>query len=83
MARLTSPAKVVVLIVEDEPIVRMLAADWIEEAGFKVLEAGNADEAVRILDRARTCGLSYGHRHAGLYGRARASGRCSRALAAD
>ena len=42
--------KVVVLIVEDEPIIRMLAADMVEEAGFEVLEAGNADEAVRILE---------------------------------
>jgi hypothetical protein len=42
--------KAVVLIVEDEPLVRMLATDVVEEAGFEVLEAGNADEAVRILE---------------------------------
>jgi len=42
--------KVAVLIVEDEPLVRMLAVDVVEDAGFEVLEAGNSDEAVRILE---------------------------------
>jgi CheY-like chemotaxis protein len=50
MANLPSPVKAIVLIVEDEPIARMFAADVVKKAGFKVLEAGNADEAVRILE---------------------------------
>jgi CheY-like chemotaxis protein len=45
--------KAIVLVVEDEPLVRMGAVDMIEDAGFVALEAGNADEAVRILE-ART-----------------------------
>jgi len=40
----------VVLIVEDEPLVRLTGADLLAEAGFEVLEAGNADEALRILE---------------------------------
>jgi DNA-binding NtrC family response regulator len=40
----------VVLIVEDEPFVRLTGADLLAEAGFEVLEAGNADEAMRILE---------------------------------
>ncbi|MGH6830289.1 MAG: response regulator [Methylocella sp.] len=40
----------VVLIVEDEPFVRLSGADVLAEAGFEVLEAGNADEALRILE---------------------------------
>jgi CheY-like chemotaxis protein len=36
----------VVLLVEDEPLVRMTAADGLEEAGFQVLEAANADVAL-------------------------------------
>ncbi len=40
----------VVLIVEDEPLVRMTAADELEEAGFQVLEAANADEALAALE---------------------------------
>ncbi|MGH6793783.1 MAG: response regulator [Methylocella sp.] len=39
-----------VLIVEDEALVRLRGADLLAEAGFEVLEAGNADEALRILE---------------------------------
>lgn len=41
--------KLVVLIVEDEPILRMDAVDFIEEAGFEAIEAAHADEAIAIL----------------------------------
>jgi CheY-like chemotaxis protein len=40
----------VVLIVEDEFLLRIDAADMIAAAGFEVLEAGNADEAIRLLE---------------------------------
>src|SRR6201986_3267651 len=40
----------VVLIVEDQILLRMNAIDMIEEAGFEVVEAGNADEAILILE---------------------------------
>jgi CheY-like chemotaxis protein len=40
----------VVLIVEDEPMVRLTGADLLAEAGFEVFEAGNANEALRILE---------------------------------
>lgn len=43
--------KGLVLIVEDDAIVRLEAAEFIEEAGFDVLEAANADEAIEILER--------------------------------
>src|SRR5579863_3720359 len=39
-----------VLIVEDELLVRLNAVRTIENAGFKVIEAANADEAIRILE---------------------------------
>ena len=39
-----------VLIVEDEALVRLSARAEIEAAGFKVYEANNADEAIRILE---------------------------------
>ena len=35
-----------VLVVEDEPLVRLVAADIIEELGIKPYEAGDADEAL-------------------------------------
>ena len=39
-----------ILIVEDEPFLRMAAADFVGEAGFTVVEASNADEAVMLLE---------------------------------
>lgn len=39
-----------VLIVEDEPMIRMAAADMFVEAGYSVLEAGHAAEALDILE---------------------------------
>jgi Response regulator receiver domain len=39
----------VILIVEDELLIRMDAAEAIEAAGFEVIQAGNADEAIVIL----------------------------------
>ena len=44
------PTPPVVLVVEDEPLVRMTAADELEEAGFQVLEAANADVALKVLE---------------------------------
>ena len=38
-----------ILLVEDEVLVRMTLADVLDEAGFKVIEAANADEALRVL----------------------------------
>jgi CheY-like chemotaxis protein len=43
----------VVLIVEDEFLLRMDAADMIAGAGFEVVEAATADQAIGILE-ART-----------------------------
>jgi CheY-like chemotaxis protein len=39
-----------VLIVEDEPLVRIGAVNIIEDAGFKVIQAESADEAIRVLE---------------------------------
>ncbi|WP_201859737.1 response regulator [Microvirga soli] len=39
----------VVLLVEDEPLVRLVTADILLEAGFRVIEAGDAEEALRVL----------------------------------
>ena len=37
------------LVVEDEPLIRMVAADAISDVGVKVYEAGDAGEALHIL----------------------------------
>ena len=38
-----------VLVVEDEALVRMGMVDYLEDSGFEVLEASNADEAIAML----------------------------------
>jgi CheY-like chemotaxis protein len=40
----------VVLVVEDEVLLRLDAAEIITEAGFDVVEAGSADQAIAILE---------------------------------
>lgn len=42
-----------ILVVEDEPLLRMMAIELVEEAGFDPVEARDADEAIAILE-ART-----------------------------
>nr|WP_183448444.1 response regulator [Microvirga lupini] len=36
-------------MVEDEPLVRLVTADILLEANFRVIEAGDAEEALRVL----------------------------------
>jgi CheY-like chemotaxis protein len=43
----------VVLVVEDEMLLRMDAVDMIAAAGFEVVEAGDADQAIEILEARR------------------------------
>src|SRR4051794_9847689 len=50
MGGVVSGKKPVVLIVEDETLIRVTAADMVEEAGFDAIMASNADEAIRILE---------------------------------
>jgi CheY-like chemotaxis protein len=50
---LGTPDRPVVLVVEDEFLLRMDAVDMIASAGFEVVEAANADEAIEILESRR------------------------------
>jgi CheY-like chemotaxis protein len=43
------PPIATVLVVEDEPLVRLLFADILTEAGFQTIDAANADDALTIL----------------------------------
>lgn len=45
-----------VLVVDDEALVRMYAVDVFEEAGFEVLEARDAADALQVLERLDTEG---------------------------
>ena len=38
------------MVVEDSPLIRMGAAQLVLSAGYEALEAGDADEAIRILE---------------------------------
>jgi CheY-like chemotaxis protein len=38
-----------ILVVEDEMLVQIMVSDPLRDAGFNVIEAFNADEAIRIL----------------------------------
>jgi CheY-like chemotaxis protein len=40
----------VILIVDDDPFLRMLTAEFVNEAGFETLEARDADQAIAILE---------------------------------
>jgi two-component system, response regulator PdtaR len=42
--------KAVIPVVEDSSLIRMGAVDFVTGAGFEALEAGDADEAIRILE---------------------------------
>jgi CheY-like chemotaxis protein len=44
------PKRRFVLVVEDDTILRMNALDMFEDAGLAVLEAANADDALRLLE---------------------------------
>lgn len=42
-------ARITVLVVEDEPLIRLTIADQLADFDFYVLEASNADQAIDIL----------------------------------
>ena len=40
-----------ILLVEDEPLIRLGVADQLREAGYNVFEASSADQAMELLPR--------------------------------
>src|SRR5689334_22023277 len=38
-----------ILVVDDEPLIRLSLSDHMQDAGFKVLEASTGDEALAIM----------------------------------
>ena len=49
----------VVLVVEDDDLVRLYAAEMLEDAGFAVVEARNADAAWDILEDRSDIGILF------------------------
>ncbi len=52
MTATTAQAHRKILIVEDDALVRMSGIDMLEAAGFEVIDAASADDAIAILERA-------------------------------
>ena len=50
MSTTPSHRPAVVLVTEDEALVRMMAADLLSDEDYRVVEARNADEALEVLD---------------------------------
>ncbi len=46
---MTDP-RAIVLLTEDEPLVRMFNADVLDEAEYRVIEAGNGEEALTLFE---------------------------------
>jgi DNA-binding NtrC family response regulator len=44
------PAAPVILVVEDDALVRMVVSDTLADAGYRVIDAVTADEALRLLN---------------------------------
>jgi DNA-binding NtrC family response regulator len=51
---MSSRSNVSVLLVEDEVLIRLDLASYLEQRGFRVLEAGSAHQAIEILERDST-----------------------------
>ena len=49
----------IVLVVEDDALVRTVAVEIVEDAGFVALDAANADEAVVILEGRRDIAMVF------------------------
>jgi CheY-like chemotaxis protein len=45
-----SDKRLVILVIEDEPMTRIVVSDFIAAAGFEALQAANADKAIAILE---------------------------------
>jgi DNA-binding NtrC family response regulator len=48
-----------VLVVEDEPMIRMVAADALTDRGIMAWEAGDADEALEVLGQHPRIGVVF------------------------
>lgn len=52
-------SRTTILVIEDEPLIRMAVADDLRDAGFLTLEATNAEEALDILSAEPSIGAIF------------------------
>ena len=53
-----APCPRTVLVVEDEPSVRLLVTSLLEDAGYDIVEAADGSEAIDVLEQRRPIGDS-------------------------
>jgi CheY-like chemotaxis protein len=53
------PSATTILVVEDEPLIQLITSEALNESGYRVLVAGDADEAIGILNRDSSVGLLF------------------------
>jgi CheY-like chemotaxis protein len=56
---LRNAKRAVVLVVEDEALIRMCALDFVRDAGFEATEAANAEDAIHILEARDDIGVVF------------------------
>jgi CheY-like chemotaxis protein len=56
---MTCLTNTVVLLVEDEPLIRMVSSESLKDEGFEVVEAANAEEALAVLGSRGDVGLLF------------------------
>ena len=56
---MSKSSSVLVLLVEDEPLLRMIASEGLEDAGFEVVEAENAQAALDMLASRADIGVLF------------------------
>lgn len=59
MGQSQSISRLPVLIIEDEPVLRVDAIDMVERAGFEAVEAMSIEEAICILERRTDIRIVY------------------------
>jgi CheY-like chemotaxis protein len=55
----TAGAVPTILVVEDDILIRLVTSDYLRDNGFVVIEASNADEAVRLLKASEVIDLVF------------------------
>jgi CheY-like chemotaxis protein len=59
MTNTSVPPPATILVVEDEVLIRMAVAGYLRDCGYRVLEAGTADEAQTILGSGETVDILF------------------------
>ena len=53
MTQNTNPDRPTILVAEDSELLRLLASDLLEEHGYTVVEADNAEEALKVMEKRK------------------------------